>query len=280
MNNLTTAMGSLSLGNKPSNVRLNKVNSSTKLSIKKSYGNALKLASDFKKKTGQVIKYPVRYKNQAAIVYHLIVIYLTIMSIYGFYSAQTDLYIYSDEGHVSIILGMMKLIVAFNKFSANIARVFPAAYSTVYTALITTGGKVAPKLWKDPTRITKPLNLLNSANFQNIQQKVAGAFMVNMGRSFIPGSTAMLPTLGNQTTLMLNSILKRMNTAANLTAKTRVYREMYRQFPDVMYPFRREFDNFLSQSTALWLTTITTLSSISTIKLLKPRRNTPVIKKN
>lgn len=269
MDNLTEAMRSLSINNRPSNARLNMVNSSTRLAIRRSYSNALKLASDFKKATGQVIKYPIKFKRQATIVYHLIVVLITIATIYKFYHNQTDLYIYSDESHVRIILAMVKLVVNFNNIAAKVAGYFPAVYSIVYTSIAATAKKAGPKLWKDPSMITRPLNVLNSSNFANIQQKVWAAVILNVGRSIVPGSTVLIPNAVMGASHMLKNFANKLNTKTTPGERVRLYRQLYRQYPGVMYPFRREFDNFIDRSMLAWTTTITTLATLSTMELAK-----------
>ena len=249
-------------------MNLNKLNKKQLLEIRSTFNDSKQLMNMFTQKTKQTIRIPQSLHRQATVVFHVGVIVITIVHLWDFYNKHRDLDIYTDIEHVRILQNFIQIVVWYNRFTHTIAKAFPMLYMTMYTALLSGGAKVFHKLRKDPSKLKDPLKILNTNNYNDLKQKIATAFISNIGRTYV--SPALLPvsTIGNTVVKSLNTIHNILQSEGTIINKARLYRQL-QQRTQVGKELRITIDTFLEKSMYAYVTTLLTLLTMSSIRITK-----------
>lgn len=257
--------------------------------MKVAYSNATKLVKDFEKKTKTKIIVPVvRGADYALIISQVLFILSTIVGILMFYKTKTDLWVYTDEGHVAIIRSCLDLIAMVNWFNTKVGSIFPQVFGTVYATLSTSATLAGKKIWENPNRLRDPSTLLNRTNINKIKRAAAGGFITNMARAQMPfgiGNGAAYRTvkaLPKSVTGALNFVSFKIDS--DPTTSARVLRQLKLDMPNMMLPFEKDFNRFIKEFINTTISATITLSiaagygAAKTAKRISVRRSPKTIK--
>ena len=231
--------------------------------VKKGYEDTKVLVKKFEKKTGQKIIAPlVRGSDYALLISQILYIAVVVVSILTFYHTKTDLWVYTDAGHVAIISQCIRAIKIVNNFNSTVARFLPMAFGTVYGALSRASERTIKRIWEKPDRLRKPREWLNKNNINKVKQSASIGLMANVSRASLPfGSQGMY---GAMTALPASASyaldLVKMKIDENPTASARILRQIKLDAPGMMLPFTQQFDQFTREFINTTMSAAVTLS--------------------
>lgn len=253
------------------------------------YQKSVVLLKDFERMTNTKIVVPVvEGADYALLILQILFILTTVVGIITFYKTKTDLWVYTDEGHVNIIRRCLTLIKYINDFNMKVGSIFPMAFGTVYTTITTTGAIAGKKIWANPNKLRDLNKLFNGNNLESIKQAALTGLISNMARAQMPfgiGNGAAYRTvrgLSKSATGALNFVSSKIGSDPVTSA--RALRQLKLNMPNMMLPFERDFNRFIKELVNTTMSSAITLSIAAgyrapkTYRKIAARRSAKTIK--